>query len=430
MSEYRASRPLFGIPAEFAARFVRFLFARGASSMSFQMLAVAVGWQIYHLTGSAFDLGLIGLAQFLPMVCLTLFVGQIADRYDRRKIVALCMAIESLAALLLAFGVFGGWITREMIYVLVVIGAAARAFESPTSATLLPALVSRDHLQRATALSASTNQTAQILGPALGGVLYAVNPTLPFLVVGIAFFAGACVMASLKLVARPASREPVTLKSVFSGIHFIRRQPVMLGTISLDLFAVLLGGATALLPIYAKDILHTGPWGLGVLRSAPAVGAVTMSLVLAHRPLSGPIGRILFGALFVFGGATVVFALSSWLPLSLVALFALGAADSVSVVVRSTLVQLMTPDEMLGRVSAVNMLFIGTSNQLGEFESGTTAAWFGVVPAAVIGGVGTLIVTLLWMRLFPALREIRSLDGSHMEPEASPSAAEGGKAAR
>lgn len=380
--------------------------------MSFQMLAVAVGWQIYHLTGSAFDLGLIGLAQFLPMVCLTLFVGQIADRYDRRKIVGLCMAIESLAALLLAWGVFDGWITREWVYILVVIGAAARAFESPTSATLLPALVSREHMQRATALSASTNQTAQILGPALGGVFYALNSTLPFLVVGILFTGGACLIAGLRLVARPATREPVTIASLFSGIHFIRRQPVMLGTISLDLFAVLLGGATALLPIFAKDILHTGPWGLGVLRSAPAVGALTMSLVLAHRPLAGPIGRILFGALFVFGAATIVFAVSSWLPLSLLALFVLGAADSVSVVVRSTLVQLMTPNEMLGRVSAVNMLFIGTSNQLGEFESGTTAAWFGVVPAAIIGGVGTLFVTLVWMRLFPALREIRSLDGT------------------
>ncbi|HTJ94876.1 MAG TPA: MFS transporter [Pararobbsia sp.] len=403
---------MLGIPGEFAARFIRFLFARGASSMSFQMLAVAVGWHIYRLTGSAFDLGLIGLAQFLPMVCLTLVVGHIADRYDRRKIVALCMAIESLAALVLAFGVFGGWITREVMYVLVVIGAAARAFESPTSATLLPALVSREHLQRATALSTSTNQTAQIVGPALGGVLYALNPTLPFLVIGLAFLTGACLVSGLKLVARPASRAPVTLKSVFSGIHFIRSQPVMLGTISLDLFAVLLGGATALLPIFAKDILHTGSWGLGVLRSAPAIGAVSMSLLLAHRPLSGPIGRILFGALLVFGGATVVFAVSSWLPLSLLALFVLGAADSISMVVRSTLVQLMTPDEMLGRVSAVNMLFIGTSNQLGEFESGTTAAWFGTVPAAVIGGVGTVIVTLLWMRLFPELREIRSLDGS------------------
>ena len=412
------SRSLFGIPAQDSARFMRFLVARGASSMSFQMLAVAVGWQIYHLTGRAFDLGLIGLAQFLPMVCLTLFVGQIADRYDRRKIVALCMAIESLAALTLAWGVFGGWITREMVYVLVVIGAAARAFESPTSATLLPALVPREHLQRATALSASTNQTAQILGPALGGVFYALHSTLPFLIVGVMFTLGAIMIASLRLVSRPASREPVTLKSLFSGIHFIRRQPVMFGTISLDLFAVLLGGATALLPIYAKDILHTGPWGLGVLRSAPAVGALTMSLVLAHRPLAGPIGKILFGALGVFGLATIVFAVSSWLPLSIVALCVLGAADSVSVVVRSTLVQLMTPNEMLGRVSAVNMLFIGTSNQLGEFESGTTAAWLGVVPAAVIGGVGTLLVTLIWLRLFPELREIRSLDGSVEAPAA------------
>jgi MFS family permease len=406
------SRPRASLPPESPRRFYTFLVARGASSMSFQMLAVAVGWQIYHLTGSAFDLGLIGLAQFLPMVCLTLFVGQVADRFDRPRIVAVCMAIESLAALGLAAGVLGGWLTREMVYGLVVVGAAARAFESPTNATLLPALVPREQLQRATALSASTNQTAQILGPACGGFIYAFHPGAAFLIVGILFTTGAFLVASLKLAARPPAREPVTLASVFSGIHFIRSKPVMLGTISLDLFAVLLGGATALLPIYAHDILQTGPWGLGILRSAPAVGAVAMSLVLAHRPMAGPIGKILFGALLCFGAATIVFAVSTWLPLSLLALVVLGASDSVSVVVRSTLVQLMTPNEMLGRVSAVNMLFIGTSNQLGEFESGTTAAWFGAVPSVVIGGIGTMLVSLLWMRLFPALREIRSLDGS------------------
>ena len=406
------SRPRASLPPQSSRLFYTFLAARGASSMSFQMLAVVVGWQVYRMTGSALDLGLIGLAQFLPMVFLTLFVGHVADRFDRARIVAICMAIESLAALGLTAGLLGGWLTREMIFGFVVMGAAARAFESPTSATLLPALVPRDQLQRATALSASTNQTAQVLGPACGGVIYALNPVASFLVIGVLFSVGAFLVASLKLVARPVSREPVTLASVFSGIEFIRSKPVMLGTISLDLFAVLLGGATALLPIFAHDVFHTGPWGLGVLRSAPAVGAVGMSLVLANRPLAGPIGKILFGSLLVFGSATVVFALSRWMPLSVLALVLLGAADSVSVVVRSTLVQLMTPNEMLGRVSAVNMLFVGASNQLGEFESGVTASWFGAVPATVIGGVGTMLVCVLWMRLFPGLRDIRSLDGS------------------
>ncbi|SDV46418.1 Transmembrane secretion effector [Chitinasiproducens palmae] len=386
------------------------------------MLSVAVGWQIYHLTGSAYALGLVGLAQFLPMVCLTLVVGHVADRFDRRRIVAVCMGIESLAAFGLAAvvavslaGALSASFAVPAVYALIIVNGAARAFEAPTSATLVPALTPREGLQRATAWSTSANQTAQILGPALGGVCYAIAPTFAFALAAVLFAIGAVLIGRLTLARRVVSRTPVTLASVFSGVSFIRSQPVVLGTLSLDLFAVLLGGATALMPIFARDILAVGPWGLGVMRSAPAVGALAMSVWLGRRPLSGPIGRILFGALILFGLATVVFAFSRSLPLTVAALVVLGAADSISVVVRITLVQLLTPDEMLGRVSAVNTLFVGTSNQLGEFESGVTAGLFGTVAATAMGGVGTILVSLLWMRLFPQLRDMRSLDGSGPE---------------
>lgn len=403
-------------------RFFHFLMARIASSLSFQMLSVAVGWQIYHLTGSAFALGLVGLCQFLPMVALTLLVGHVADRFDRRRIVAVCMAIEALCAALLAIGVITQLLTLPAIYVLIVLGGCARAFESPTIATLIPALVPRSALPRATAWSTSSNQTAQIVGPALGGAVYAISAGAAFAASAVLFTTGTLLLLSLKLARRPPSRAPVTLSSLFSGIAFIRSHPIILGTISLDLFAVLLGGATALLPIFADHILNTGPWGLGMLRSSPAIGALVMSLFLARHPLNGAIGRILFGSLLTFGAATVVFALSRSIPLSVGALIVLGAADAVSVVVRTTLVQLQTPDDMLGRVSAVNMLFVGTSNQLGEFESGASAALLGTVPAAVLGGIGTIVVSLLWMKWFPGLRRMRSLedDGKGAAHNATP----------
>lgn len=399
------------MPASDIWRFVRFLMARIASSLSFQMLSVAVGWQIYAQTHSPFALGMVGLCLFLPMVSLTLLVGHLADRFDRRRIVATCQAIEALSAAALALCLGLHRLPVPLVYLLIVIGGSARAFESPTMATLIPALVPRSHLPRATAWATSSNQLAQIAGPALGGALYTLHAVGAFAACAALFLCAALLTILLPLARRPASKTPVSLASLFSGFHFIRSRPIILGTISLDLFAVLLGGATALLPIFAGHILKTGPSGLGLLRSAPAIGALAMSLFLARVPLKGAIGRILFGSLLVFGVATVVFALSTSLPLSLVALAILGAADSVSVVVRTTLVQLQTPDEMLGRVSAVNMLFIGTSNQLGEFESGTTAALLGAVPAAALGGIGTIAVSLLWMKLFPAMLQMRSLDG-------------------
>ncbi len=375
------------------------------------MQAVAVGWQLYAITGSALDLGLVGLVQFLPMILLTLVVGRFADRYDRRAIVSCCQVLEAGAAVLLALGSAGGWLGRESMLGIVAVVGAARAFEGPSMAALMPGLVPRLAIPRAAAWAISATQTAQIVGPALGGLLYLAGPGAVYGTAAALFvLAGVCT-AMIRVAGALRGRAGVALPPLFSGIAFIGKTPVLLGTLSLDLFAVLLGGATALLPIYAADILRTGPWGLGLLRSAPAVGALAMSVVLVRHPIERRVGPRLFGAVLTFGAATVVFGLSASLPLSFAALAVLGGADVVSMVIRSSLVQLRTPDEMRGRVSAVSSLFTGTSNQLGEFRAGLTAAALGAVPAVLIGGLGSILVASLWMRLFPALRRIRTLDG-------------------
>ena len=385
-----------------------FLFGRMGSSIAFQMLGVAVGWQMYALTSSAWYLGLVGLAQFLPMLLLTLVAGQTADRYDRRTIARTCQFVEALAAAALAFGGYYNLLNKELLLAIMCVIGSARAFEYPTMHALVPQLVPRELLPRALALSASANQTATIVGPAVGGILYAAGVTTVYSTISLLFLA-ACILISCIRPADSVRTEATADRSLFAGISFIKQHPVVLGAISLDLFAVLLGGATALLPIYARDILVTGPWGLGLLRSAPAAGALGMSLWLARRPLKRRVGRIMFGAVAVFGVATIVFALSRSFFLSMAALVVLGAADVISVVIRSSLVQIETPDEMRGRVSAVNSLFIGTSNQLGEFESGATAALFGTVPSVLIGGIGTLLVVGLWIRLFPQLAQVDTL---------------------
>ncbi len=383
---------------------------RVLSSMSFQLLGVAVGWQMYALTHSALALGFVGFAQFLPLLCLNLVVGHVADRFDRRRIAATCQLVGALASALLAFGSFAGWTTPAAIFAAVAVIGSARAFETPRLQALLPGLVPAALFPRATAYSASAIQTATIVGPAIGGLVYAVGPEAAYGCAALLYLSAGLMTSSISMQRAAPRREPVSLNSVFSGFAFIRRKPIVLGSISLDLFAVLLGGATALLPIYARDILQTGPWGLGLLRSAPAVGALAMSVWLAHHPLRKRVGLTMFRAVIVFGLATIVFALSPWLWLSTLAMVTLGASDVISIVVRHSFVQLSTPDDMRGRVSAVNSLFIGTSNQLGEFESGVTAALFGTVPAVVLGGVGTIAVALLWMRFFPALRHADTLD--------------------
>jgi MFS family permease len=390
--------------------FAVFWIARVCSTVAFHVQNVAIGWQLYSLTGSALDLGLVGLAQFVPMIGLTLVVGQVADRFPRRIIACVCQAVMAVAAVTLACGSAGGWTSRATILAIVVGVGAARAFENPTMAAMVPGLVPHPMIPRAIAAAASANQTAQILGPAVGGFLYAAGATVPY-ATAAALFVLACVLMSLLRPAQaPALRDAVTLESVFSGLVFIRSSPVLLGTMTLDLFAVLVGGVTALLPIVARDVLGTGPWGLGLLRSAPAVGALAMSIVLARYPLERGVGRALFRVIFVFGAATLVVGVSRHLLLSLAALVVLGAADLISVVIRVSLVQMRTPDAMRGRVSAAHSLFTGTSNQLGEFRAGAVAALLGVVPAVLLGGVGTIAVAVLWMVLFPGLKRIGPME--------------------
>jgi len=390
--------------------FLCFFLARSFSSFSYQIGAVAVGWQVYALTRSAFDLGLVGLIQFIPMAVLTFAAGHAADRYDRKRVLQTCQLLEGATAVILAAGSFGGWLTVHDIFGAVAVLGAARAFESPAQAALLPGVVPEGLLQKGTALSSGAFQTATIIGPALGGVAYAVSPGLPYAVMAGCWLVGSLLNGAIRVDRPVKPKEPPSLSALFAGVGFVRRNPAILGTISLDLFAVLLGGATALFPIYAKSILHTGPWGLGLLRGALAVGALFMTLFIARKPITRRVGMRMFQAVIIFGLATVVFALSRSLWLSVAALVIMGAADTVSVVIRISLVQLRTPDDMRGRVSAVNFLFINASNQLGEFESGFTAALMGAVPAAVLGGIGTVAVALLWMRLFPTLRDVERLE--------------------
>lgn len=397
--------------------FQLFWLARVFATVALQMLVVAVGWQVYAMTGSALDLGLVGLAQFVPAFLLVLIAGHVADRYDRSAILRLCQIVEGLAAAGLAIGTAAGWLTREWILLFVFVIGAARAFEAPSLQALLPGIVPMPMLPRAVAGSASANQLATIAGPALGGLAYLYNPVLVYAMCG-ALFISASFLVSLINVARAApKREKINVQVLFAGIGFIRKKPVILGAISLDLFAVLLGGATALLPIYAKDILHVGPLGLGILRAAPAIGALLMAIALARWSLSRNAGRKMFAGVALFGIATIVFALSTSFLLSIAALVVLGAADMVSVVVRQTLVQMQTPDNMRGRVTAVNTLFIGTSNQLGEFRAGAMAEFTGTLVAVLAGGIGTLLIVALWARLFPALLHIDNLARSDADGE-------------
>ncbi|WP_341796782.1 MULTISPECIES: MFS transporter [unclassified Pseudomonas] len=383
--------------------FLAFWLARVFTASGFQMLTVAIGWHLYQLTGNVLDLGLVGLVEFAPRVLFMLHTGHVADRYDRRKVAALCQSLQGLIALALAVGSATDNVTRELIFALAFLLGATRSFEMPATQALLPNVVPPGLFPRAVAASASATQSATIVAPAVGGFLYAFGslwvygPT-------VALYAIACVLTlSLQARGQVVQRGRASIESLLAGIRFIRSRPDILGAISLDLFAVLLGGATALLPVFAKDILLTGPLGLGLLRSAPAVGALCMSLWLARFPFERNVGRTMFTAVGVFGVATIAFGLSTSFWFSLAVLVVLGAADMISMVIRSSFVQLETPDEMRGRVSAVNGLFIGASNQLGEFESGVTAHWFGTVPAVVMGGVGTLLVTGLWIKMFPTL---------------------------
>lgn len=389
--------------------FIRFWMARGCSTLSFQMVGVAVGWQIYALTHSTFALGMVGLAQYIPLVMLMLVVGHAADRFNRKTIISICQAADCLVVAAMATATYLHRMHPVGIFCCVAVLGASRAFEGPSSQSLVPTLVENKMVPNAIAWSTSANQTATIVGPAMGGLLYALGAHVPYTLCAVLYCAASILSSTIKPRRAAVVRPSPTVSSIFSGIHYIREHKNILGAISLDLFAVLLGGATALLPAFARDILHTGPWGLGLLRLSPAVGALSTSLYLAHHPIQRHAGRRMFTAVIIFGLATVAFAYSHSIWLSMPILMVLGSADVVSVVVRSSLVQLETPDAMRGRVSAVNFLFIGTSNQLGEFESGVTASWFGLIPATVMGGIGSILVALIWMRLFPGLRKLEKL---------------------
>lgn len=383
--------------------FTLFLVARFVATLAVQMQGVAVGWQVYSITNDPLDLGLIGLAQFLPFIVLVLPAGQIADRLDRRLILATCYVVEVVcAALLLGFTVAGLTEAWPVFLVLVLFGSA-RAFAMPTSQAITPNLVPRELFGNAVALNSSTFHVATIAGPSLGGLLYVAGPAVVYAVVTVLLVVSTGLMLSVKLARTVRSSEPATWHTVLDGLRFVRSRPIVLGAISLDLFAVLFGGATAMLPVFAKDILATGPVGLGLLRTAPAAGAALTAVALAWHPISRSVGRWMFAGVALFGVATIVFALSDSFALSLVALAVLGVGDMVSVYIRHMLIQLETPDAIRGRVSAVNAVFIGASNELGEFESGVTAVWFGLVRSVVIGGAATIAVTVLWMRLFPML---------------------------
>jgi MFS family permease len=379
------------------------MLSRISTNFAYQMLTVAIGWEMYSLTHSAFYLGLVGLVQFLPMLLLSLFVGQLSDRYDRKKIVSISQIAESISIFVLTFGNYNGWITKERFLIIILFIAIAHSFEGPPLQALLPNIVEKNIFPSASALMSSASQFAVIIGPGVGGILYHFGPTLVYSIVGTLLLISSILITQILIIEKERKHEPPNLKSLLAGINFIKSRPIILGAISLDLFAVLFGGATALLPIYASNILHIGSLGLGMLRSAPAVGALLMSAILARKPLTEKVGRRMFTAVIFFGLSTIVFAISKSVIISFLALFVLGASDVISVVIRSTLVQLETPDNMRGRVSSVNMIFIGTSNQLGEFESGITAALFGTVPAALLGGIGTIAVVLIWIKLFPSL---------------------------
>lgn len=384
--------------------------ARFLLVFAIQVLSVSVGWQIYDQTRDPFLLGLVGLVQFLPAPLLVLVTGSVADRYNRRRIMAACMAVEAACALALLVILHAGTIEVWPVFGVLLVFGIARAFMGPAVQSLLANLVPQTALANAIALNSSSFQFATIIGPVAGGLLYGVSSELAYST-SVLFFLIAGVLTLL--IPKPEQRtsaQPVSKEAVFAGFRYIRSQPIVLGAISLDMVAVMLGGAIALLPVFARDILDVGPWGLGALRSAVGVGALLMSLWLVNNPVRDHAGLTMFATVGVYGLAIIVFGLSKFVWLSVLALAVMGAADMVSVFIRQTLIQLQTPDELRGRVSAVNMTFIGASNELGEFRAGSMAAIFGAVPAVIIGGVGALLTAALWAKLFPALRQVRSLD--------------------
>ncbi|HLH01974.1 MAG TPA: MFS transporter [Bryobacteraceae bacterium] len=401
--------------------FRQYSISRFLTTCSSEMQSVAVGWQIYELTHQPLDLGLVGLAQFLPGICLFLVAGHTIDRVPRLRVLKACFVGFAICSALLLALTLGGLRSAYPLYAVLLLNGVVRAFSAPAGQAFVPLLVATEDFPNAVAWSASIFQTATIAGPMIGGLLYGFtgNPIPVYATAAVAYFTAFLSITRIHLPPSARPRAAATAGAVLEGVRYIWSNKFILGAISLDFFAVLLGGAVALLPVYAREILKIGAVGLGILRSAPGVGAVTMSLVLAHFPLRRRAGLIMLWCVFGFGLTTVIFGLSHNFWLSLFMLFLTGATDTVSVIVRSTMTQLETPDEMRGRVSAVNMVFIGASNEVGQFESGITAQWFGTIPAVVIGGIGTMVVVALWSWMFPALRKLDALGGPLLEPVVS-----------
>jgi MFS family permease len=406
LADPRAGRAAFTHPA-----FVLFQIARFLIVAAVEMQAVAVGWQVYEITKRPLDLGFVGLAQFLPGILLFPLSGHASDRFERRNVLSACYAGFALCFALLLTLAQRGVHSVMSIYVVLILLGVVRSFNGTASRSILPQLVPEEHFPNAVAWNATTFQAATIIGPSLGGILYALSggPSVVYAAATLTAIGALVSTFRIKPEVKARPREPMTFKTAFAGLRYIWREKLILGAISLDLFAVLLGGAVALLPVYAREILHTGPWGLGLLRTAPGVGAAVMAVALAHRPLRGRSGPTLLWSVAGFGVFTIIFGVSRSLVLSLIALFLLGASDMISVIIRATLVQLGTPDAMRGRVTAVDMIFIGASNEFGQFESGLTAQWFHTVPAVVLGGIGTLIVIAIWAWRFPELRSAGEL---------------------
>lgn len=383
--------------------FTLYLSARTLATLAVQMQNVAIGWQVYSMTHNLFDLGLIGLAQFAPFLLLILIAGHAADRYDRRNLIAIALAAQLLCGLTLLAFTMAGLGTVWPVFAVLVLFGSARAFMGPATQAILVNLVPPESFSKAVALSSSSFHVAVILGPTLGGLFYLAGPKTVYIISSALLVAAVVMMCMVKSVKQPSNREPATWHTVLEGLRFVRSRPVVLGAISLDLFAVLFGGATALLPALAHDVLHVGPTGLGMLRTAPGAGAALCSIALAFFPITRRVGLWMFGGVAVFGMGTLVLGATSTFIVALVALFLMGAGDMISVYVRHLLVQYETPDAIRGRVSAVNSVFIGASNELGEFESGVTAGWMGLTRAILFGGAATLAVTGLWAWLFPVL---------------------------
>ncbi len=382
---------------------------RVATALAYQMLFVAVGWQVYDLTNSALDLGLVGLLLFIPSVPGTLLVGHVADHYDRRWVIRLAQIGKAICAGVLTVGSFTGTLSVYVIFSTVLAIGFCRAFDTPTLNTLVPGIVPKEMISRAVAGGSMANQVATISGPALGGILYIFGPEVVYGLCFLAFITASILVGFIRLSYPPREKKPITFETVFAGFTYLRQNRIIFGAISLDLCVIMLGGVIALLPVYARDILQTGPWGLGLLRSAPAVGALIATIFLTRATLRRNSGKLIICALCIYGFTVLVFGISNWLPLSLAALMVYGAMDTLNAVIRQSMIQSRTPNDKLGRVMSVSSMFTSSASTLGQFESGVMAAIFGVVPSVLIGGFGAIAIALLWIKLFPELWRVQSV---------------------